>query len=274
MIDAHHHFWHYQPQQFPWINGTMTVLQRDFLAADMHAELVGTGITGVVSVQARQITEETDFLLAQADQNPLIRGVVGWAPLIAADVQEKLENYAHHPKLKGYRHVLHDELDDQYMLRADFNAGLSRLAPLGLCYDILIFARHLPFAIELVDRHPDQIFILDHVGKPDIQNKRIEPWKRNMASLAERPNVVCKLSGMVTQADWAAWTPADLEPYVDAVLDSFGPNRMMFGSDWPVCIVAGGYRRWIDTAKSLTEKLSADEGNWVWHRTATTTYRL
>ena len=274
MIDAHHHFWHYRPDYFSWIGESMAVLKRDFIAADLRAELTGAGITGVVSVQARQMTEETDFLLAEADANPFVRGVVGWVPLIAPDVQAALDKYARHPRLKGVRHVLHDEPDDLYMLRPDFNAGLRRLAPLGLSYDILIFARHLPYAMELVDRHPGQTFILDHMGKPDIRNRLLEPWRSHIASLAERLNVFCKLSGIVTEANWTGWKPADLKPYVDAVLESFGPNRMMFGSDWPVCAVAGGYRRWVDAATSLTEQLSAEERNWLWQRTATTVYRL
>ena len=274
MIDAHHHFWQYREADYPWMNESLATLRRDYLPDHLKTELDAAGISGVVSVQARQILEETNFLLNLAAQNPFVRGVVGWVPLIDRDVGGILEQYAANARLKGVRHVLHDEADDGYMLRADFNAGLSCLATLGLRYDLLIFARHLPVGIQLVDRHPRQIFILDHIAKPNIKQARLEPWRTDLRNLARRPNVYCKLSGMVTEADWAGWSEKSLQPYVDTVLEAFGPQRIMFGSDWPVCAVAGGYQRWFNALRSLTARLTADEQEWIYERTATQAYRL
>ncbi len=274
MIDAHHHFWQYKQSEYPWMDDSLATLRRDYLPHHLKTEIDAAGISGVVSVQARQILKETDFLLNLAAQHPFVRGVVGWVPLNDPGVGGILEQYAANPRLKGVRHVLHDEADDQYMLRADFGAGLGCLAPLGLRYDLLIFARHLPISIQLVDRHPRQVFVLDHIAKPAIKKGQLEPWRTDLRNLARRPNVYCKLSGMVTEADWTGWSEKSLQPYVDTVLEAFGPRRIMFGSDWPVCAVAGGYQRWFKALGCITASLSADEQEWIYERTATQAYRL
>jgi L-fuconolactonase len=273
-IDAHHHLWHYSPQEYGWISDSMSVLRRNFLPDDLRREIASVGIEGVVSVQARQTVAETDWLLDLADQNEFIRGVVGWVPLVSETVRRDLERYSGRAKLKAVRHVLQDELDDNYMLRDDFNRGLRMLKGFGLRYDILIFERHLPQAIELVDLHPDQVFILDHIAKPRIRDNALSPWRENLRELARRKNVFCKLSGIVTEADHRTWTPQQLRPYLDAALDAFGARRLMFGSDWPVCLLACGYRRWHDIVKEFASKLTPEEQDRLFGETAREAYGL
>jgi L-fuconolactonase len=277
VIDSHHHFWHYNTDEFGWIYDEMSVIRRDFLPEDLRRSATEAGVDGVVSVQARQTLEETNWLLELAEQNAdFIRGVVGWVPLISADVGGQLRQLAStHPKLKGVRHVLQGEADDRYMLRDDFNRGVSHLAALNLAYDILIFERHLPQTIEFVDRHSaDQRFIVDHIAKPRIKSNELEPWRTNIRELARRPNVFCKVSGMVTEADFRAWTPQELRPYFDAVLEAFGPRRLMFGSDWPVCLVACGYARWRDVVETFAEGLTKDEKAQLFGETAKRAYLI
>ena len=274
VIDAHQHFWNYDPQQYGWISEDMRVLRRDFRPEHLREEMAPAGVDGVVSVQARQTLDETRWLLELARQHEFIRGVVGWVPLVAGDVSTHLERFAADAKLKGVRHVLQDEPDDDYVLGDDFNRGVAQLKRFKLRYDILIFERQLPQAIELVDRHPDQVFVLDHVAKPRIKDGSLSPWRENMRQIARRPNVYCKLSGMMTEADWRAWTPAQLKPYVDVALDAFGPGRMMFGSDWPVCLVACGYARWAAAVRELTAALSQTEQQRLFGGTASEAYDL
>ena len=274
VIDAHHHLWDYSPQEYGWISEKMSVLRRDFTPADLRREIAAAGVDGVVSVQARQTVEETDWLLELAAANDFIRGVVGWVPLVSPDVARDLERFASHPKLKAVRHVLQDEPDDDYALRDDFNRGVGELRQFNLRYDILIFERHLPQAILCVDRHPNQVFVLDHVAKPRIKDGVIDPWRQNMRELARRENVYCKISGMTTEADWQQWTPGQLRPYFDVVLDAFGPNRLMFGSDWPVCLVASDYRRWFRTARDFAAGLTETERACLFGGTATEAYGL
>jgi L-fuconolactonase len=273
-IDAHHHLWQYSPQEYGWISDSMSVLRRNFLPDDLRREIASVGIEGVVSVQARQTLAETDWLLDLADRNEFIRGVVGWVPLVSESVRRDLERYSGRAKLKAVRHVLQDEPDDNYMLREDFNRGLRMLKGFGLRYDILIFERHLPQAIELVDLHPDQVFILDHIAKPRIRDNALLPWRDNLRELARRKNVFCKLSGIVTEADHRTWTPQQLRPYMEAALDAFGARRLMFGSDWPVCLLACGYRRWHDIVKDFASKLTPEEQERLFGETATEAYGL
>ncbi|MGE5609211.1 MAG: amidohydrolase family protein [Bacillota bacterium] len=273
-IDAHHHFWKYDPVQYAWINATMNSIRRDFLPDDLSREIAAVGITGVVSVQARQSLEETRWLLDLATRHDFIRGVVGWVPLVSPDLDHHLATFAANPKLKALRHVLQDEPDPLYMLRDDFNRGIQHLRPFNLAYDILVFERHLPQTIDFVDRHPNQIFILDHIAKPRIRTNTFSPWQRNIFELAKRPNVYCKLSGLVTEADYHAWTPAQLLPYMQTVLDAFTPQRLMFGSDWPVCLVACPYPRWHQIVADFISKLSATEQSHFWSQTAIEAYRL
>jgi L-fucono-1,5-lactonase len=273
-IDSHHHFWKYSEREYGWIGDNMKALRRDFLPPDLAKEIAAAGIEGVVSVQARQTLEETQFLLEYAEGNDFIRGVVGWVPLVNPAVSKDIEKFAGRPKLKALRHVLQDEPDDNYILRDDFNRGIRALRDVGLVYDILIYERHLPQTLTFVDRHPDQVFVLDHIAKPRIKDNLIEPWRANIRRLAERPHIYCKLSGMVTEADWQNWTPEQLRPYFDVVLQAFGPRRLMFGSDWPVCLVAASYQKWVTTVTSAIAKLTADEQARIWGGTAVEAYGL
>ena len=273
-IDAHHHLWKYSPADYPWMLDGMEAIRRDFLIEDLTAVLQESGIAGSVAVQARQTLIETRWLLDLASAHSIIRGVVGWVPLTNSNLTRELEQLAANPKLKAVRHVLHDEPDDLYILREDFNHGVAALKQFDLRYDILIFERHLPQTIEFVDRHPHQIFILDHIAKPRIREGTLDPWRTNLLELARRENVYCKLSGVVTEANWSTWTERDLQPYVDVVLTAFGPRRVMFGSDWPVLLVAGSYKRWVDVVRRMIESLSADEQKWIMGGTATEAYHL
>lgn len=273
-IDAHHHFWKYTPEEYGWISAGMSVLRRDYLPADLRREAAAAGIDGVISVQARQTLEETDWLLKLAEESDFIRGVVGWVPLISETVGKDLARYANRPKLKAVRHVLQDEPDDNYMLRDDFNRGIALLKKAGLRYDILVFERHLPQAIKLVDRHPGTTFILDHIAKPRIRENQLSPWRENMRELGRRANVYCKVSGMVTEANHANWTPQQLRPYFDAALEAFGSRRLMFGSDWPVCLLACGYRRWFQIVREFASKLTPDEQDRLFGQTAIEAYGL
>ncbi len=273
-VDAHQHFWRYNAAEYAWIGAGMDALRRDFLPTDLDTECRACGVAGTIAVQARQTIEETRWLLDLAARNPLVRGVVGWAPLTATGVEADLERLAANPKLKGFRHVLHDEPDDGYMLRPEFLRGVALLARHDLVYDILIFERHLRQTIEFVDRIPAQRFVVDHAAKPRIREGLLEPWRTRMGELARRPNVVCKVSGLVTEADWKAWSLEDLRPYFDALLDLFGPRRLMFGSDWPVALLASTYARWIETVRALAAGLGADERAALFADTATSIYRL
>jgi L-fuconolactonase len=273
-IDAHHHFWKYDPVEYDWIDNKMSVIRRDFLPQDLRAAMDTADVDGVVSVQARQSLEETRWLLELAQQHDFIRGVVGWVPLVSPRVGEEIERFAANPKLRAARHVLQGEADERYMLGDDFNAGIRELKPHGLAYDILIFERHLPQTIEFVDRHPEQVFVLDHIAKPRIGANVLSPWRENIRELAKRDNVFCKISGMVTEADYRDWTVGQLRPYVQVVLEAFGPRRLMAGSDWPVCLVACGYRRWWEILESFVAELSPDERQAILGGTAVRAYGL
>ncbi len=257
-IDAHHHVWHYDPAAYAWIDESMAAIRRDFLPEDLAPILAAAGVDGAVTVQARQTVEETDWLLGLADRHAWIRGVVGWVPLADPDGEQVLARVAAHPKCKGVRHVLQGE-PAAYMERSDFHQGVAALGRYGLVYDILIHEAQLPAAIAFVDRHPDQPFVLDHIAKPKIRAGALEPWAARMRELAERECVACKLSGLVTEADDGAWTPEQLRPYMETALEAFGPARLLFGSDWPVCLVACDYARWIGMVEDFVSSLSADE---------------
>jgi L-fuconolactonase len=273
-IDAHHHLWNYAPAEYPWITAGMSQLQRDFNVADLRRVLDDSSLDGSVAVQARQSLVETEWLLGLAEKHAFIYGVVGWVPLVDANVRNDLQRFASHPKLVAVRHVLHDEADDFYMLREDFNRGIALLKDHNLVYDILIFERHLPQTLTFVDRHPTQKFVVDHIAKPKIKEGLISPWKENIFELARRENVYCKLSGMVTEADWSNWTVAQLQPYFDVVLQAFGPKRLMFGTDWPVIKLASEYKRWVDTVQSLIAELSSTEQAQIFGDTAREAYGL
>jgi len=273
-IDSHHHLWKYNPKEYGWIDDAMAVLRRDFLPGHLRAEMATAGIDGVVSVQARQTEQETAWLLGLAENNEFIKGVVGWVPLAAPKVDRTLEKYCRHWKLRAVRHVVQGEPDDRFILGEEFNAGIRLLREFGLAYDILILERQLPPTIEFVDLHPEQVFVLDHIAKPKIKDNELEPWRTNLLELGKRQNVYCKISGLVTEADFAAWTEAQLQPYLDTVLAAFGPRRLMFGSDWPVCRVACDYKRWVELVGRFIAKLSADEQARIMGGTAIEAYGL
>ena len=273
-IDAHHHLWKYSPEEYPWMLEGMDSIRRDFLVRELKQAMQEGRIDGVVTVQARQSLLETEGLLGLARRSSFMRGVVGWVPLTDAAVGSHLERFAANPKLKAVRHVLHDEPDDFYMLRDDFNRGVAMLEKVGLRYDILIFERHLPQTIEFVDRHPQLIFIVDHIAKPKIKDHILSPWRENIQKLARRENVYCKLSGMVTEAGWQTWTENSLQPYIDIVLECFGAKRVMFGSDWPVALVACSYKKWVEVVERASAALSANERVCLFGGTAKQAYGL
>jgi L-fuconolactonase len=274
ILDSHHHFWKYDPVEYGWIDDAMKAIRKDFLPEDLEKEIKAAGVDGVVSVQARQTADETEWLLGFAGRHDFIKGVVGWVDLLSPAAAADLERLAACTKLKGVRHVVQSEPDDQFILRDDFNRGVSPLKSLGLRYDILIFERHLPQTIKFVDRHPDQVFILDHIAKPKIKANQLSPWRQNIRELSRRENVYCKVSGLVTEADFTSWTEAQLWPYFDIVLEAFKPRRLMFGSDWPVCLVACDYERWLRLVEHWTADLSKDEQKWILGDTAIEAYGL
>jgi len=242
-LDAHQHFWKYNAAEYGWIDDQMAALRRDFLPADLKPELGAVGFDACVTVQARQTLKENRWLLELAEGAPFIAGVVGWVDLCAENVRDQLGEFSQNPKFLGVRHIVQAEADDRFLLRPDFLRGIASLAEFNLTYDILIYPRHLPVAIEFVERFPKQRFVLDHLAKPFIKARTIEPWASHIRELAKFPNVFCKLSGMLTEADWKSWEPAHFRPYLETALDAFGPSRLMIGSDWPVCKVAGSYRQ-------------------------------
>jgi len=240
-IDAHHHFWLYNEKEFGWINDDMSELKRDFLPKNLKGLLKSIHFDGSIVVQARQSLEETRWLLELAQKYDFIKGIVGWVDLCSPDVKIQLNQFANNPYLKGVRHVIHDEANDQFMLSEEFQRGISVLKDFSLTYDLLLFPKHIPYALQLVEKFPEQLFVLDHIGKPDIKNKEISFWKENLTKLAEYKNVYVKVSGMVTEADWKNWRKEDFKAYLDIVFNAFGPERVMIGSDWPVCTVSESY---------------------------------
>ncbi len=273
-IDAHHHLWSYRPDEYPWMGEGMEILQRDYLLGELEEVTRQAGVDGTVVVQARQSMQETVWLSGLAASSELIRGVVGWAPLADPNAGRELEWLADLPKVKGMRHVLHDEADPFYMCRDDFHRGVSLLKQHDLRYDLLIFESHLPQTIGFVDRHPDQVFIVDHVAKPRIRENVLSPWRENIKELALRQNVYCKISGMVTEADWSSWNEEQLRPYLDVVIEAFTPRRTMFGSDWPVVTLAASYARWTEIAMHLIREFSSNEQYQVLAGTAIEAYGL
>jgi L-fuconolactonase len=258
MIDTHQHFWKYNPAEYAWIDDSMAALRRDFLPPDAQREMTAAHVQASVAVQVRQTPEETRWLLELSERHPFIAGVVGWVDLEASGVDAELERLSRRPRLVGVRHIVQGE-PDGFLERPAFLRGVARLERYGLTYDILVYARQLPAAVTFARAFPRQRFVLDHLGKPDIRASEYREWRRHFDMLAALPNVCCKLSGLVTEADWDAWTPAVLRPYLDAALESFGPSRLMIGSDWPVCLVAASYARVVDLVRDALGEYSVDE---------------
>lgn len=273
-IDAHQHFWKYNPREYDWIDDSMFVLRRDFLPGDLATELKSLRFDGSIAVQARQSLEETHWLLDLAERAPQVLGVVGWVDLRARDVQSQLKTLARNPKLVAIRHIVQSEPDDRFLLKPDFLRGIAALEEFGLAYDILIYARHLPVAIEFVQKFPRQQFVLDHLAKPPIKSGAIDAWAHDIRQLAAFPNVYCKLSGLVTEADWQRWTPELIRPYLDVAFECFGPDRLMIGSDWPVCLVAASYARVVELVKAYISDRSPQSLAGVFGNNAARFYRL
>lgn len=276
MLDAHHHLWSYDPVQYPWITPD-SILAQDYLIPELIANTDDAGVTGTVAVQARQTLEESDWLLELSDECDRIQAVVGWVPLADDSVSQHLERLSHHRKFKAVRHVVQDEPDDNFILGEAFNRGIEKLQDYGLVYDILIFQKHLPPAIEFVDRHPNQPFVLDHIAKPVIHNGRIESeWKKGMAALAARDNVsAVKISGMVTEVTDDHISQATLKNYFEETLNLFGADRLCFGTDWPVCLLRiDSYADWANSVRAYVAELSVGEQNAILHETCQKAYRL
>lgn len=256
-IDAHQHFWMYSAAKYGWISDRMPELKRDFLPHDLKPLLETEGFDGSIAVQARQDQEETRWLLQLAGENEYIKGVVGWVDLRSPQLPAELEPFASHPMFVGVRHILQDESDDEFMLRPAFRQGIGLLADFGLTYDLLLRPRHLPIAVKLVREFPRQRFVLDHIAKPGIAEGVIHPWDRDIRALAKCGNVWCKVSGMVTEARWKQWRAEDFRPYLDVVFEAFGPERLMIGSDWPVCTLSASYAATIGMVRDYTSQLDS-----------------
>lgn len=273
-IDSHQHFWKYNPQRHEWINDEMSVIQRDFLPSDLEPILKQNNIDGCVAVQADQSEAETDFLLELAEKNSFIKGVVGWVDLLADDVYESLEHYAEFTKVKGFRHIVQGESDSEFMLRPKFKNGITELGAYDFTYDILIYHFQLEQAINLVKLFPDQKFVIDHIAKPDIKSGEYTEWQINIKKIALHQNVYCKISGMVTEGEWQGWKTSDFKIYLDTVVKAFGTDRLMYGSDWPVCLVAGNYQEQLNIVQEYFSSFSTLEKKKIMGGNAVKFYQL
>lgn len=255
-IDSHQHFWKYNPQRDGWIDESMKVIQADFFPSDLEPHLQHHKIDGCIAVQADQSEEETEFLLELAAEYTFVKGVVGWIDLRAVNVEERLEYFSQNSFFKGVRHIVQAEKED-FLLSVDFQKGISTLSQFKLPYEILIFPNQLESAIQMVNQFPDQEFILDHIAKPYIKKQILQPWKSLIHELAKAPNVSCKISGLITEADLKNWEAGQIEPYLDVVFNAFGEDRVLFGSDWPVCLLAGGYDEVVSLVSNYTVDFSS-----------------
>ncbi len=273
-IDAHQHFWHYNKTDYVWMGPEHEVIRGDFLPADLEPLLDTIGFDGSIAVQARQMLQETEWLLSLAERSETVMGVVGWIDLRSEDAPAQIERFASNPKLVGVRHVVHDEPDDSFVLGAAFQRGIGLLQPAGLTYDLLLFPRHLRPSISLVDSFQHQQFVIDHIAKPEIAAGTLEPWAADLREIARRENVHCKLSGMVTEADHENWRSVDFTPYLDIVLEAFGAERVMIGSDWPVCTLAGAYEPVMQIVIDYVSRLSPQEARAILGENCARFYRL
>lgn len=272
-IDAHQHFWKFDPIRDSWIDHSMHKIQKDFLPEDLLPLLEENNFLGCVAVQASQSIGETNFLLDLASKNDFIKGVVGWVDLLDKNIGDQLELFSSQKKLKGFRHVVQGEADD-FMFRKDFRNGIGKLKPFQYTYDILIFHHQLPAAIDLVNSFPDQAFVLDHIAKPAIKSGAMLSWKEGIKELAQAENVMCKVSGMVTEADWNNWKTDDLKPYLDVIFENFTAKNLMFGSDWPVCNLAANYSKVVGIVEDYIKPLSIQDQNQIWYKNAESFYSL
>jgi len=274
VIDSHQHFWRYAPEEYDWIDESMAKLRADFLPNHLQREMASAHVDACVAVQARQTLEETEWLLDLAAASSFIAGIVGWAPIAAPEFPGILSRIGANPKLKGLRHVVQAEADARFLLQPAFREGIREITRAGLVYDILILPHQLAQTIEFVDEHPRQSFVLDHAAKPPLRSGDLGEWEKGFRELARRENVCCKLSGLVTEADWTTWKEESLRRVFDVTLEAFTPHRMMAGSDWPVCTVATSYGDWWSLLRRWTAELSAGEQAWVLAGTAERIYQL
>lgn len=258
-IDSHQHFWKFDPVRDSWIDESMNVIRRDFLPVDLQPLLLENNFDGCVVVQSDQTEAENSFQLLNASQHDFVKGVVGWVDFQAEDIHERLSYYSQFEKIKGFRHILQGEKQRDFMLRPAFKKGIAALQNFGFTYDILIFPDQLEYAKEFIKLFPNQQFVIDHLAKPFIRDKNIDAWKRDIEAIAKFENVCCKVSGMVTEASWMNWETSDLRPYLDVVTEAFGVGRLMFGSDWPVCLVAASYNEVVNVVKEYFSSLSKNE---------------
>jgi len=273
-FDSHQHFWDYDPEKDGWITHEMEVLKNNFTPHDLKPILNSNNIDGSVLVQVDQSEQETELLLKTANENDFIKGVVGWVNLRADNIHERLSYFSAFHKLKGFRHIVQSEPNDQFLLDRDFMRGISALQSYNFTYDILIYHRHLPVAIEFAKAFPSHKLVIDHIAKPDIKNRDIQRWKKDIQKIAELNNVYCKVSGMITEADWQKWGYVDLLPYLEAVLESFGVDRLMYGSDWPVCLLAGSYEKQLSVVQKFIESMSINEQSKIMGGNAMKFYNL
>ncbi|MCF8224334.1 MAG: amidohydrolase family protein [Bacteroidales bacterium] len=274
MIDAHHHLWVYNDRDYNWMDESMGILKRDYLPCELQEEMKKSGFSESVVVQARQTVEETDWLLDVADSFEFIKGVVGWVDLLSDEAKDQLGTFSSHPKFSGVRHVIHDEPDPGFMLRDDFAMGIAAMGQYDLAYDLLLFPRHLPNALQLVQKFKNQRFVIDHLSKPNIKKREIEPWKTDITRMAANPNVWCKISGLVTEADHSDWNYLELVPYLDIVVEAFGTGRLMTGSDWPVCRLAGEYADIMSVPFHYFASFTEEEKDQVFRSNAIDFYNL
>ncbi len=273
-IDAHQHFWIYDEVRDSWITPDMAVLRADFMPPKLLTALQQHHFDGCVVVQSDQSMAENLFQIKNADAYDFVKGIVGWVDLRAENIEDQLSELSEYGKLKGFRHILQGETDRALMLTPDFLNGVGKLNQFGYTYDILIFPDQLKYAKEFATRFPDQPLVLDHIAKPEIKSGRIEEWEKDIKALASCENVYCKVSGMVTEADWNNWKAEDFNPYLDVVFEAFGPKRLMYGSDWPVCLLAASYQQVVNLMEEYTSKLSADEQSLFWGDNASRFYNL
>lgn len=272
-IDSHQHFWHYHPVKDNWITDEMAVIKKDFLPQELMPLLTQNGLDGCIAVQSAQSEFETEFLITLARNNPFIKGVVGWVDLLADDLEERLQHYRQQSIVKGFRHILQAEAGD-FMLSKNFQRGLSLLTKHNFTYDILIYSSQIKFAGDLVANHPNQRFVIDHLAKPKIKTQEIGDWKKGIKTIAGYKNVYCKVSGFGTEAEWSTWQPGDVKPYFNMVFDAFGIDRLMYGSDWPVNLLAGGYNKSIDCLIEYTAGLTDADQDKFWGGNAIDFYNL
>lgn len=274
IIDAHQHFWYYNAQKHSWINDEMTLLKRDFLPKNLQKVYAENGVDACIAVQAEQSEAETDFLLTLAAEYDFIQGVVGWVDLCAINIEERLKHYANFAKLRGFRHIVQDEPEVLFMLKETFQYGLSCLEKYGFTYDILIYPTQMKAALQTIKNFPNQKFVIDHIAKPYIKKGKTPGWEKYMRAMAEYPNVYCKVSGMVTEADWKNWNYEDFKPWLDVVFSAFGTDRILFGSDWPVCLLAGSYHKVKEIIERYLRGIAPEDHIKIWGENAAKFYGL